>query len=61
MAHLESGGLGHVSEIADAEQPFAPKGCPFQAWSIGELLRIDRLVLADPQPARARRRERVCL
>ena len=33
--------------IADAEAPFAPKGCPFQAWSLGALLRLDRVVLAE--------------
>jgi glycogen debranching enzyme len=52
-AHLETAGLGHMSEIADADAPFAPKGCPFQAWSIGELLRLDRLVLADTSRALA--------
>lgn len=46
FAHLEEAGLGHVSEIADAEFPHTPRGCPFQAWSLGELLRLDRLVLA---------------
>jgi glycogen debranching enzyme len=40
--------------IADAETPFAPKGCPFQAWSIGELLRLDRLVLAEAKRAPSR-------
>ena len=50
-AHLQTAGVGHVSEIADAEDPFAPKGCPFQAWSIGELLRLDRVVLADTSRA----------
>jgi len=44
--HLERAGLGHVSEIADAEAPFFPRGCPFQAWSVGELLRLERVVLA---------------
>src|SRR5207302_4405832 len=44
--HLSDAGLGHVSEIADAEPPFTPRGCPFQAWSLGELVRVDRLVLA---------------
>jgi predicted glycogen debranching enzyme len=39
-AHLLEAGLGHVSEIADAEAPFTPAGCPFQAWSLGELLRL---------------------
>ena len=45
-AHLETAGLGHVSEIADAESPFTPHGCPFQAWSVGELIRLDRVVLS---------------
>jgi predicted glycogen debranching enzyme len=49
LAHLQTAGLGHVSEIADAEPPFAAKGCPFQAWSLGELLRLDRVVLAERQ------------
>jgi predicted glycogen debranching enzyme len=43
VAHLDTAGLGHVSEIADAERPFTPRGCPFQAWSLGELLRATRL------------------
>jgi predicted glycogen debranching enzyme len=44
LAHLDQAGLGHVSEIADAEPPFTPRGCPFQAWSVGEALRLDRLL-----------------
>ena len=46
-AHLAEAGLGHVSEIADGDAPHTPRGCPFQAWSLGELLRIDRVILAD--------------
>jgi predicted glycogen debranching enzyme len=46
--HLDHAGLGHVSEIADADPPHTPRGCPFQAWSLGELLRLDRIVLAEP-------------
>jgi glycogen debranching enzyme len=45
--HLSEAGLGHVSEIVDAELPHTPRGCPFQAWSLGELLRLDQLVLAE--------------
>jgi predicted glycogen debranching enzyme len=45
LDHLDDAGLRHVSEIADAEPPFMPRGCPFQAWSLGELLRLDRRVL----------------
>jgi predicted glycogen debranching enzyme len=43
--HLNHAGLGHVSEICDAESPHKPRGCPFQAWSLGELLRLERTVL----------------
>ncbi len=39
LAHLPNAGLGHVSEIADGDAPHTPRGCPFQAWSLGELLR----------------------
>ena len=46
FAHLDVAGLGHVSEIADAESPHTPRGCPFQAWSLAELIRLDRVVLA---------------
>ena len=46
MAHLDDAGLGHVSEIADGDAPHTPRGCPFQAWSLSELLRIDRVILA---------------
>jgi glycogen debranching enzyme len=43
--HLNHAGLGHVSEICDADPPHIPRGCPFQAWSLGELLRLERSVL----------------
>jgi glycogen debranching enzyme len=43
--HLHDAGLGHVSEITDADPPFTPRGCPFQAWSLGELLRLHLIVL----------------
>ena len=46
LAQLDRAGLGHLAEIADAEPPHTPRGCPFQAWSMGELLRLDRVVLA---------------
>ncbi len=52
LGHLEEAGLGHVSEIADADSPHAPRGCPFQAWSVGELLRLDQVVLAEREGAR---------
>jgi predicted glycogen debranching enzyme len=45
--HLNSAGLGHISEVTDAEPPFTPRGCPFQAWSLGEYLRLKYDVLRD--------------
>ena len=44
-------GHGHLPEIADGDSPHAPRGCPFQAWSVGEALRLDQVVLADPDRA----------
>jgi predicted glycogen debranching enzyme len=53
--HLEAAGLGHVSEIADAEAPHTPRGCPFQAWSLGELIRIEKLLLDRSKSAETSR------
>jgi glycogen debranching enzyme len=53
LEHLPRAGVGHISEIADAEPPHTPRGCPFQAWSVGEALRLDLKVLALPGKARS--------
>jgi predicted glycogen debranching enzyme len=45
-AHLAAAGIGHVSEIADGDAPHTPRGCPFQAWSVGSL--IQARVLVEP-------------
>ncbi len=37
--HLSEYGLGSVSETADGDAPHAATGCPFQAWSVAELIR----------------------
>jgi predicted glycogen debranching enzyme len=42
--HLRDAGVGSVSEIADAAPPHTPRGCPWQAWSVAELLRAWRAV-----------------
>jgi len=47
LLHLDEAGIGHLGEIADAELPHTPRGCPFQAWSVGEALRLADSVLAD--------------
>jgi len=56
LRHLEQAGLGHLSEIADAENPHTPRGCPFQAWSVAEALRLDRIVLAETKVIKRQRR-----
>jgi predicted glycogen debranching enzyme len=37
---LDRAGIAHLYEIADGDAPHHPRGCPFQAWSLGELLRL---------------------
>jgi glycogen debranching enzyme len=51
IEHATTRGLGHVCEIADADAPFTPRGCPFQAWSLGELVRAVQMVKAAPVTA----------
>jgi predicted glycogen debranching enzyme len=41
-AHLGDWGLSSVSETADGAPPHTATGCPFQAWSVAELLRVRR-------------------
>ncbi len=43
-AHLGEWGLGSISETADGDPPHGATGCPFQAWSVAELLRARRLL-----------------
>lgn len=38
-SHLSEACVGSISEIFDAEEPFAPRGCVAQAWSVAEVLR----------------------
>jgi predicted glycogen debranching enzyme len=40
--HLGDWGLGSVSETADGAAPHDSSGCPFQAWSVAEVLRARR-------------------
>jgi predicted glycogen debranching enzyme len=41
-AHLGEWGLGSISETADGDPPHGATGCPFQAWSVAEALRLRR-------------------
>jgi predicted glycogen debranching enzyme len=51
-AHLSEWGLGSVSETADGDAPHGATGCPFQAWSVAELLRARRLVRGSSRGSR---------
>jgi predicted glycogen debranching enzyme len=37
---VSSHGLGSISEIFDGDRPFLPRGCPAQAWSVAEVIRL---------------------
>ena len=43
-SHLREWGLGSVSETADGAAPHTATGCPFQAWSVAELIRARQIV-----------------
>jgi predicted glycogen debranching enzyme len=37
--HLSDACVGTISEVFDASEPYAPRGCVAQAWSVAEVLR----------------------
>jgi predicted glycogen debranching enzyme len=39
IGHLNDFGVGSIAEIFDAEEPYTPRGCIAQAWSVAEVLR----------------------
>ncbi|MBS4031267.1 MAG: glycogen debranching enzyme family protein [Clostridiales bacterium] len=48
--HLFDFGLASIAEICDGEHPHTPRGCPFQAWSVAELLRSYEQDVLDKTP-----------
>lgn len=44
--HLLEGCVGGIAEVFDGDEPHSAGGCVDQAWSVGELLRIQRLMEA---------------
>jgi predicted glycogen debranching enzyme len=45
MSNTEGGRcLGQIAEVYDGDAPHRPGGCPAQAWSVAEVLRILKLV-----------------
>ncbi|RMF44580.1 MAG: glycogen debranching protein [Anaerolineae bacterium] len=45
VLHLQSHGMGTLSEIFDGDAPFTPRGCIAQAWTVAEVLRVWRNIL----------------
>jgi len=39
VPHLGEACIGSISEVFDAEEPYTPRGCIAQAWSVAEVLR----------------------
>jgi glycogen debranching enzyme len=39
VAHLDDACIGSISEVFDAQEPFTPRACIAQAWSVAEVLR----------------------
>ncbi len=39
LPHFDEACVGSISEIFDAEEPYTPRGCVAQAWSVAEVLR----------------------
>ena len=40
VPHLNEACVGSISEIFEADEPHRPDGCPAQAWSVAETLRL---------------------
>jgi predicted glycogen debranching enzyme len=51
LRHFEVTAPGHIAEIADGDAPHTAGGCPFQAWSVGEALRLVEGVLRSNSDA----------
>ena len=47
IGELDRGCVGQLAEVYDGDAPHRPSGCPAQAWSIAEVLRIMMLLGKD--------------
>ena len=45
-AWMSEYGLGGIAEVYDGDEPQRPGGCPWQAWSVAEVLRARREIAA---------------
>jgi predicted glycogen debranching enzyme len=53
--HLSEAGLGQISEIFDAEEPYTARGCFAQAWSVAEILRVSSTTTSQGSSGRQAR------
>lgn len=44
LGFLAGEGVGQLNEIHDGDPPHTPRGCPAQAWSVSEVLRVLTLI-----------------
>jgi len=58
IEHYAASESGQIAEIADGSVPYTPGGAPFQAWSVGEALRLAEGVLRIDQPVHLPARKR---
>lgn len=56
VRHREGVGMGHLPEVLDGDPPHQPGGCPAQAWSLGEWMRLQVVLQAMPGGGSALRR-----
>ncbi len=56
VEYYSAAATGQIAEIADGAVPHVPRGCPFQAWSVGEALRLSEDVLCIRPDATLRKR-----
>ena len=40
LGHMMEGDIGSLAEIFNADEPHEHRGCPAQAWSVAEVIRI---------------------
>lgn len=40
LTSLDDYGIGGIAEVYDGSEPQRPNGCPWQAWSVAEMLRL---------------------
>jgi predicted glycogen debranching enzyme len=59
--HLKEACIGTISEVFDAEEPYTPRGCAAQAWSVAEVLRCLVKTADTTEPEGAQNEENVQL